>query len=306
MRMHSSPKSGKAIRLCDAQNARRFPLLRPMMISYLRTSELSPSDPAWDCIRPLSAPDDPERFAALQVHIERYGVSVDREFAVGPDGDVDRALAQAQTWRDRVLTVLPPLQNETPRDQVFGNAPPGSIWRTRLGAEVLLGRLMREGLLPEQAEEAPAAEAAPLEDYPPRRRRGEEVLAAMHEAIEQTGGACLETVWLGSRHAYRFRCRFGHEWSRRPERLQYNLRCPKCPRAGNLKHDNLQKLQALAQERGGRCLSEQYRGNEAHYRFQCSAGHQWEASFKNIVRGTWCRQCYVAARRRSSSREPSR
>jgi hypothetical protein len=302
MRMHSSPKSGKPIHLCDAQNAPRFLLLRPMMISYLRSSEPSLSDPAWECIRPLSHPEDPERFEALQVYIERFGVTVHRQFQVGPDGDVDRALALAQSWRDRVLTVMPPLQDETPRDQVFGRSPAASIWRTRLGAEVLLGRLMREGLLPEQADDAPASEAPAAEDYPPRRRRGEEVLAAMHEAIEQTGGACLESVWLGSRHAYRFRCRMGHEWARRPERLQYNLRCPKCPRPGNLKHDNLQKLQALAQERGGRCLSERYLGNEAHYRFECTAGHQWEASFKNIVRGTWCRQCYVEARRRSPSR----
>lgn len=48
---------------------------------------------------------------------------------------------------------------------------------------------------------------------------------------------------------------------------------------------------ALAQERGGKCLSENYRNNKSKLRWMCAEGHEWEAIPSNIKRGHWCPIC---------------
>ncbi len=50
--------------------------------------------------------------------------------------------------------------------------------------------------------------------------------------------------------------------------------------------------QNIAEERGGKCLSEEYNNNSDKMRWCCKEGHIWETSFGNIKnRKTWCRQC---------------
>ncbi|MBN3761227.1 hypothetical protein [Burkholderia sp. Ac-20365] len=54
----------------------------------------------------------------------------------------------------------------------------------------------------------------------------------------------------------------------------------------------------IARERGGVCLSDEYRGSKVSLRFRCSEGHEWEARPADIKnkptnagRGTWCALC---------------
>jgi hypothetical protein len=55
---------------------------------------------------------------------------------------------------------------------------------------------------------------------------------------------------------------------------------------------NIKRLQAVAAERGGQCLSEEYQGVRVKHRWRCREGHTWEvAPFGILYNGQWCRQC---------------
>lgn len=59
---------------------------------------------------------------------------------------------------------------------------------------------------------------------------------------------------------------------------------------------SLDDCKRLAKERGGRCLSSQYKHANTRLIWECSEGHKWEATF-NQIKGTknrkasWCRRC---------------
>jgi len=60
----------------------------------------------------------------------------------------------------------------------------------------------------------------------------------------------------------------------------------------------MRRLQELAQERGGRCLSNTYLGMAKKYEWECSQGHQWRAAASSVNTGTWCKVCDQIAKKR--------
>ena len=62
-------------------------------------------------------------------------------------------------------------------------------------------------------------------------------------------------------------------------------------RAMEKKYRTLTELKSIAHSKGGRCLSEQYENNNSKLLWECSNGHQFESTPKNIKRGNWCRRC---------------
>jgi hypothetical protein len=60
-------------------------------------------------------------------------------------------------------------------------------------------------------------------------------------------------------------------------------------------------MRAMAQERGGECLSEKYADTRSKLRWRCGrCGHEWEATPSNIRRGNWCPGECLRARREIS------
>lgn len=53
----------------------------------------------------------------------------------------------------------------------------------------------------------------------------------------------------------------------------------------------LEDLQILARSRGGECVSDTYSGANVHHRWQCHAGHLWNARPGQVKVGTWCPFC---------------
>lgn len=97
----------------------------------------------------------------------------------------------------------------------------------------------------------------------------------------------LESEWRGWHAHYRFRCREGHELSRSGAyMLRKMVACPACR-----DEEALRRLDQVAREAGGRCLSEQYAGRKALYQFVCREGHVFEKTAHNLMKGTWCVPC---------------
>jgi len=47
----------------------------------------------------------------------------------------------------------------------------------------------------------------------------------------------------------------------------------------------------VAAEKGGKCLSRNYKNNSTKLKWQCSVGHKWEAIPSNVRAGHWCPYC---------------
>lgn len=59
---------------------------------------------------------------------------------------------------------------------------------------------------------------------------------------------------------------------------------------------NLMLLQEIAEEHGGKLISKIYLGTHSNHVWECSMGHQWEATPHNIKRDRWCPKCATEIR----------
>lgn len=113
------------------------------------------------------------------------------------------------------------------------------------------------------------------------------------------GGNCLSTEYVGAKHHLTWSCSSGHVW----KASLFNVYTNKswCPyRAGKARRTILD-AQALASKRGGECLSTSIKNIDDRLQWKCAQGHIWDATFKRISQGAWCRKCYLESLRPSLS-----
>jgi hypothetical protein len=122
--------------------------------------------------------------------------------------------------------------------------------------------------------------------------------------VAQRGGTRLGT-FTGLREPYRVRCAKGHEWKTSGSKISEGRWCPQCKHEHHAQFmrnsDRLQRLQAAAEAKGGRCLGETYLGAAAQYLFACACGHRWNTEGSEIVRGHWCPPCSEVIRTKKIS-----
>ncbi|MGC0076360.1 hypothetical protein ACQUKG_23895 [Ralstonia pseudosolanacearum] len=117
--------------------------------------------------------------------------------------------------------------------------------------------------------------------------------------MAQKGHTLLADKWQGENASYRFRCAHGHEISRTgAHALRFLIDCLACKAEAKLA-----RLQQIARQAGGECLSTSYSNNSAMYRFCCRLGHEFETHGLSVMAGTWCRRC-ADFRRGEASRDP--
>lgn len=120
----------------------------------------------------------------------------------------------------------------------------------------------------------------------------------MKNIAEKRNGECLSIDYYGVRVPLQWKCNIcGNIWESTPKTIQNGSWCPKC----RLKQSNqkkivnggitIEQLQLLALKRNGLCLQDKYEGRSKKYKWQCSEGHQWIASYDNVKRGSWCPIC---------------
>ena len=107
------------------------------------------------------------------------------------------------------------------------------------------------------------------------------------------GGECLSKLnsCIAYKNKLHWRCSKGHEWQARASHVIYDgTWCPECVRLGRF--DNIERMQAIAISRGGKCLTEQFVNHHSKLSWECQLGHQWEAQPSTIVHGgCWCPYC---------------
>jgi hypothetical protein len=89
-----------------------------------------------------------------------------------------------------------------------------------------------------------------------------------------------------------WRCMKGHSWQATIyNRTKNKSGCPVCARNANRKY-TIEDINAIANKRGGKCLSEKYTSARNKLRFCCKEGHIWETRADAILyTNKWCPLC---------------
>jgi hypothetical protein len=111
----------------------------------------------------------------------------------------------------------------------------------------------------------------------------------MQKLAESHKGKCLSTKYTNNHTKLKWQCKEGHIWKTTPKTIKRGHWCPEC--YGNAKL-TLEKMQKIAKQRGGKCLSNQYINADTKLRWQCKERHIWEATPYSIKsRSSWCPVC---------------
>lgn len=114
-------------------------------------------------------------------------------------------------------------------------------------------------------------------------------LKEMKAVARARGGECLSTEYVNSVAPLRWRCAEGHEWQATAQAVKNRTWCPQC---GGTARRTLEEMKALAEERGGECLSREYENARTKLRWRCAEGHEWRAAPIWLkYQGTWCPYC---------------
>jgi hypothetical protein len=125
-----------------------------------------------------------------------------------------------------------------------------------------------------------------------RIRAAEKRIAYSHDdvnyAIYRKGGVLISR-YRRTNQKIQIRCSFGHTWQTTFGSINQGHWCPNCA----IKSSSLELTDLLksAEEKGGACLSTEYRGSQRKHLWQCRSGHKWETTPASVRQGKWCPVC---------------
>lgn len=112
----------------------------------------------------------------------------------------------------------------------------------------------------------------------------------MHLEALKHKGECLSNQYVNSSSKLRWKCYEGHEFELEPTLVRQGRWCKECSR--NKLRDGLSAMSELAQEFGGKCISEKYTNNKTKLLWECSIGHQWLEEPRHVRHlKRWCPVC---------------
>ncbi|WP_426158884.1 zinc-ribbon domain-containing protein [Pseudomonas sp. TSRC2-2] len=121
-----------------------------------------------------------------------------------------------------------------------------------------------------------------------RLQRRDTLHSAQQVAVKR-GGLCLSHHYESRLLPMEWQCQFGHRWQATFASIAQGRWCPTCAKLA--RRDTLENMQAIATERGGRCLSEIYVSCADSLLWECAQGHRWQAVPSSVKYGRWCPHC---------------
>ena len=117
-------------------------------------------------------------------------------------------------------------------------------------------------------------------------------LHEMQEIAALRGGKCFAKEYLYIDIALPWMCGKGHTWDATPFTILQGAWCPKCAKEDERRQKQLELMQEIAEQRGGKCLSENYTNCKTKLEWQCREGHRWFSTPDNVKSGGyWCPYC---------------
>lgn len=110
------------------------------------------------------------------------------------------------------------------------------------------------------------------------------------EHANKLEGSCLskEYKW-GVR--LEWQCKEGHVWKTTWGHIRRGGWCNKCFAINHRKY-SIKDCQAVAIKNEGLCLSKEFIQINKKLKWECKKGHQWEAKFGHVKKGSWCPYCF--------------
>lgn len=124
---------------------------------------------------------------------------------------------------------------------------------------------------------------------------GESTIVRLRRLAEKQGGRCLSERYVNATTKLLWQCSEGHQWKATSTNIKRGRWCPHCFQNRWLL--TIGEMKRIASKRGGRCLSEEYVNTTTKLLWECSEGHQWEATPDNIRKGSWCPKCFYNKRK---------
>lgn len=112
-------------------------------------------------------------------------------------------------------------------------------------------------------------------------------------ALEK-GGRLVSASALNAMTPLLWRCARGHEWRLPARQVRIGTWCAQCARLSTW--NTIEDMHALAVSKGGRYLSETYKGSKIAAKWECAEGHSWNATPAAVRQCTWCPVCAHAQR----------
>jgi hypothetical protein len=120
-------------------------------------------------------------------------------------------------------------------------------------------------------------------------KRKTHTIEEMEKFAIKKGGRCLSQNFVNVKNNLLWECSKGHQWKANADNIINGGKwCPIC--SGN-QSKTLEDMQKMAMERGGKCLSDVYKGVNEKLLWECQEGHRWETVPAVILRGGWCSIC---------------
>ena len=109
------------------------------------------------------------------------------------------------------------------------------------------------------------------------------------------GGECLSDEYKNINTIMSWKCSKGHKWNTKFHYIKNgNNWCPHCGGSFPL---TLKECREFAQNKGGKCLSDEYRNSGTKMMWECGKSHEWKSTFRSIKNnGHWCPKCSKTAK----------
>jgi hypothetical protein len=122
-----------------------------------------------------------------------------------------------------------------------------------------------------------------------REKARKKHVESVRKIAGDNGGEVL-TDDFNSSSNIKIRCSAGHEWETTGTQIIRGLWCKECVKQ-RAQLQYFEPLKKMVQKKGGECLSAGYINSHTPMRFSCARGHEWEATYITMMRGSWCPEC---------------
>jgi hypothetical protein len=119
-------------------------------------------------------------------------------------------------------------------------------------------------------------------------------LADMRRIARERDGKCLSKTYKAIYSPLLWSCNKSHpNWWATAASIVKGSWCQPCvrERVAAAQRNSISEYQKIANQRGGRLLSIEYKNNIQKLSWECGLGHKWESRALHVKRGGWCPIC---------------
>lgn len=118
-------------------------------------------------------------------------------------------------------------------------------------------------------------------------------LDKMEELAQSRGEKCIQLIsGKGSYGRYLWECVNSHRFEVNGSNIIYKSMCAQCNKL------SIEEMKSIAESRGGKCLSSEYKNQRTNLEWECAEGHVWLAKPRCVkTNKSWCPDCAVNSKK---------